>query len=152
MITIKLLNGDELTYKLYHRNGRGKWTTNHPRLEKMVYEHLGITWNEYHIKFIFGDEEERLTDIVRRQEAKSKEWNEQHNSGYGIRILTEEEIAARVAEMMGASHGFNELVTLYRERLITGDTTVYVFAEKREKTMEEIFASLEDSESDFEQE
>ena len=122
LLTIKLLNGDELTYNVQPRNGRGLWKTHHPRLEKMVYQHLDLTWNEYNIKFIFGDEEERLTEIVRRRRP----------------LATEEEVALQVSEAMAAVHDTHVTGTLFLERYITSHTTIYALAQKRDKTMDQL--------------
>ncbi len=129
LLTIKLLNGDELTYNVRPRNGRALWTTHHPRLEKMVYERLDLTWNEYNIKFIFGDEEERFTDIVRRL----------------YPLSTEEDVAHRVSQAMAAAHATHEAVTLFRERYITSHTTIFALVEKRDKPMDQLLQEVEEA-------
>ena len=65
-LVVQLLNGHSFPYTVRPRLGKAAWMTHKPRLTEIVCSLLDLPQDQYTIQFIFGDEEQRLADIIQR--------------------------------------------------------------------------------------
>jgi hypothetical protein len=112
-LVVQLLNGQSFPYTVRPRLGKAAWTTHLPRLTELVSSALDLPQDQYIIQFIFGDEEQRLTDIIQRL----------------TYIIPQYQPSS--LDLLMRSPSSPEYTLMNQERYITQDTIIYALAEPR---------------------
>lgn len=131
-ILIQLMNGDQLEYSARLWQGKVKYTAHFQKMEQLVLSHFQLSQTEYKVKFIHGDEEERITEIYRSSLANT---------------LLSQEVQAQQIEMILSEHQSSSYYAYHmvmdNQRYYTENTIVYALVEKREKALDQMIMDLE---------
>jgi hypothetical protein len=126
-ISIRLLNGDVLEYQAKLRRGVASYLSNMERMMVRVLDHFEVKFSTHRVHLIFGDEEERLTDIYRR-----------HNSYKDEKEQTEE-----IQEILQSSNTWFHQV-MNSERVLTNNMELSAIVIPLDNPFPELTAELVD--------
>ena len=129
-LTLRFMNGDEVNYVARKMYGKACYRTHSGRMMECAYKHLGLSKNDYKITLLHEDDEERIVAIREERERK-------HSARYEASVL--EEISKYIVPY---EQDYREVMET--SRYYTEDTTVFVFCEKREVSIDELWDRLED--------
>jgi hypothetical protein len=126
-ILIQLMNGAQLEYSARLWQGKAKYTTHFQKMEQLVLSHFQLSQTEYKVKFIHGDEEERITEIYRSSFANGQ--------------LSQEVQAQQIAMILSEENSGYQTV-MDNQRYYIENTIVCALVEQREKALDQMMMDL----------
>ncbi len=126
-ILIQLMNGDQLEYSARLWQGKVKYISHFQKMEQLVLSHLQLSQTEYKVKFIHGDEEERIAEIYRSSLANA--------------LLSQGLQSQQIITILSQHHSEDNSIyqtIMDNQRYYIEDTIVYALVEKREKALDQM--------------